>query len=91
MPKYVIKNPNEPASQAQISALAKKFSWVRGKKNFALERQVYCCLSTFANPKQTKKAKLFTKAQANLLFSKDIKVLPKIYKDAITLYLKNRK
>jgi len=91
MPKYVIKNPKDPASSAQISALAKKFSWVRGKKNFALERQVYGCLSTFADPKKTKKANLFTKEQANLLFSKDIKVLPKQYKDAITLYLKNRK
>jgi len=91
MSKYVIKNPNDPASSAQISALAKKFSWIKGKKNFALERQVYGCLSTFADSKKTKKANLFTKEKANLLFSEDIKVLPKLYKDAITLYLKNQK
>ena len=32
MRKYTIKNPNEPASSTEISALAKRFSWVRGKR-----------------------------------------------------------
>jgi len=89
MSKYAIKNPNDPASVPQISALARKFSWVNKVKDFRLEKQIWACLMSFADPKKTKKKDLFTKEKAHLLFSEDIKVLPKIYKDSIKAYLKS--
>jgi len=85
--KYVIKNPNDLATDAQLKALSNKFSFVKGNKNFALERQVWATLNSFRD-KKVGKANLFTKEKANLLFDKSIKKLPKVYEDARKAYLK---
>lgn len=88
MSKYVIKNPNDIASDAQVDALANKFSFdTKGKKNFALEKQIWATLNSFRDTK-VGKTKLFTKEKAHLLFDKSIKKLPKVYDDARKAYLK---